>query len=356
MSTFTGKIDHSFVVKKTTQDRCKPTCIIPISNSQLVMGLKPAFDKYVYYDLPFKTFDLSDQNNLGLKDYYSKTTTGYAVTGMALSPSNEAIIGFTGNNIVTWDPLQQKSEQIFYSQGELLSGSLGVLCPKSHPGNQEIDWNLICCSCDKTIKIVNPRTQTVTNTLSGHDGYVICVHVISENRIVSGSSDSTIRIWDKLEPFETLTTSVKSVAKILLGFSKLSDQWSCTKILSGHTGTVRCIELLSPFEIVSASDDGTLRTWDLSTGECTGVLQLSDTGGGYTTKLITTPDHKILSLTDGILRLWDLNSGSLKPSILNLQNDQNEYMLIECMTMLWDHRIIGVCQSDDFTYKFLIWK
>ncbi len=88
-------------------------------------------------------------------------------------------------------------------------------------------------------------------TLNGHTYFVICIHVVSETRIVSGSSDGTLRIWDKIKPFGTLTQTLSSIGK-LVTLSKPNDQWKCTKILA-HKSTVRCLKSFAD-QIVSGSD------------------------------------------------------------------------------------------------------
>lgn len=62
--------------------------------------------------------------------------------------------------------------------------------------------------------------RCVIRTFIGHSQGISCVQFDS-NRIVSGSSDSTIRIWD-------IKTNVGSVGSMTL---------------TGHSGTVRCLHL-----------------------------------------------------------------------------------------------------------------
>jgi WD40 repeat protein len=77
--------------------------------------------------------------------------------------------------------------------------------------------------------------------LSGHDKYVFSVaYSPNGTRIVSGSEDKTLKLWDA-ETFEELCT------------------------LTGHTGAVTDV-CFSPdgTRIVSSSADGTIRFWDTS--------------------------------------------------------------------------------------------
>ena len=71
MNKFEGKLVETHIVKKNTDDHCVPTNIVAYGRSNIIIGLRAQYNSYVSYDLPFKTFDLSDQNNRGLKDYYT---------------------------------------------------------------------------------------------------------------------------------------------------------------------------------------------------------------------------------------------------------------------------------------------
>lgn len=61
-------------------------------------------------------------------------------------------------------------------------------------------------------------------TLVGHAGTVRCLHLLG-NRLVSGSTDSTIKVWDL----------------------SVQEQWSsiaCKVTMIGHTDTVRCVQVV----------------------------------------------------------------------------------------------------------------
>ena len=52
-------------------------------------------------------------------------------------------------------------------------------------------------SDDNTVKIWDAESGTCLNTLSGHSGWVNAVAVFADNRrIVSGNDDGTVKIWD----------------------------------------------------------------------------------------------------------------------------------------------------------------
>lgn len=104
------------------------------------------------------------------------------------------------------------------------------------------DTKLISGSIDRNIKIWNWRTGECISTYPGHGGGIIGLHFDS-TLLASGSVDRTVRIWN----FEDKST-----------FS-----------LRGHTDWVNAVRLDSASRTVfSASDDCTVRLWDLDTRVC----------------------------------------------------------------------------------------
>ena len=85
--------------------------------------------------------------------------------------------------------------------------------------------------------------------LEGHNDDVYAVVVTPDGRhAVSGSEDSTLKVWD-------------------LGTG------TCTATLIGHTNSVRCVAITPDGRYaVSGSNDETLKVWDLRTGTCTATL------------------------------------------------------------------------------------
>ena len=78
-------------------------------------------------------------------------------------------------------------------------------------------------------------------------------------------------------------------------------------MLEEHTNTVRCVTTLPDGRIVSGSIDGTLRVWDLNTGECLWELEGHS---NYVTSVTALPDGHIRSGSDDCtFRVWDVNSG-----------------------------------------------
>lgn len=122
--------------------------------------------------------------------------------------------------------------------------------------------------------------------LKGHDDHVITCLQFSDNKIVSGSDDNTLKVWSAItgKCLRTLTghtggvwSSQMSGNTIISGSTDRTlkvwdaETGTCRHTLLGHTSTVRCMHLHGN-KVVSGSRDATLRVWDIDTGECLHVL------------------------------------------------------------------------------------
>jgi len=131
----------------------------------------------------------------------------------------------------------------------------------NYPNNISKQY-IISGSFDETIKIWDLSTFKLVKTLEGHTNFVMSVAVISsvENTtnlpdnigkqyIISGSYDSTIKIWD----FST---------------------FELVKTLEGHTNSVNSVVISSDNKyIISGSYDHTIKIWDLSTFKLVTTLE-----------------------------------------------------------------------------------
>ena len=190
---------------------------------------------------------------------------------------------------------------------------------------------IVSGSDDETIKIWDANKGEHLQTLRGHADYVNSVAYSPDGtKIVSGSWDKTIKIWDEnteqcLQTLRGHSESVWSVAyspdgtKIISGSAdntiKIWDAntGQCLKTLEGHSSVVNSVAY-SPdgTKIISGSSDKTIKIWDENTGQC---LKTLEGHLGYVSSVAYSPDGtKIISGSDDkTIKIWDANTGkSLK--------------------------------------------
>jgi WD40 repeat protein len=118
----------------------------------------------------------------------------------------------------------------------------------------------------------------LVQTLTGHEARVNAVAVTSDGRkIISGSSDHTLRIWE----FRT------------------GNEFG---ILQGHSDSVNAVALNSEGLVVSGSDDGSVRIWDLETR--TEVARLSTDARSIKAVALLPSGEIIAGTNDASVRFW----------------------------------------------------
>lgn len=118
------------------------------------------------------------------------------------------------------------------------------------------DDKIVSGSDDQSIHIYDIRKGELMKRLAGHEGGVWALQYLGQT-LVSGSTDRTVRVWDM-------------------------ESGKCTHVFDGHTSTVRCLLIIPQDPIISSnlgssrktitpqipiivtgSRDATLRVWSL---------------------------------------------------------------------------------------------
>jgi len=158
------------------------------------------------------------------------------------------------------------------------------------------------------IKIIN---------LYGHKANVLCISIINDNLIVSGSEDKSIKIWD--------------IKKLL-----------CLKTLHGHSDKVLALVKLSEDKICSSSSDSKIKIWDIKSGIC--LKTFGDHRNWVISILAFSKDILISGDAEGNLIFWDL---IILKSLKNLNAHPNHW--INSISKL--NNILFASCSGDFTIK-----
>lgn len=120
--------------------------------------------------------------------------------------------------------------------------------------------------------------------MRGHTSTVRCLKMADAKTAISGSRDTTLRIWD-------LRTG------------------QCTNVLMGHQASVRCLEIHGDL-VVSGSYDTTAKIWSISSGECLKTLQ-----GHFSQIYAIAFDGKRIATgsLDTSVRIWNPEDGYAPP-------------------------------------------
>ncbi len=182
-------------------------------------------------------------------------------------------------------------------------------------------------SNDNTLKVWDAETGQELLSLKGHTAFVTSVAWSPDGkRIVSGSWDNMLKIWDvnkkrEISSLKGHTLFVISVAwspdgkRIVSGSAdgtmKVWDAEKGQEVLSlkGHTAQVTSVAW-SPVgkRFLSGSEDGTVKIWDADKGLEVPSLKGRSVG---VSSVAWSPDGKrfLSGSLDGMLKVWDADNG-----------------------------------------------
>ena len=133
------------------------------------------------------------------------------------------------------------------------------------------DDRILTWSSDQTLRIWDYDTASNVATLAGHGGEIDGAQLLDGNRILSWSRDGTLRLWE-------------------------SEQGSAIAVLEGHTARVYGAQVVNGRYILSWSEDGTLRVWNAETASVLRVLGAHDQPVFYVEFL---DDGRFISVSEG---------------------------------------------------------
>ncbi|KAL6045120.1 non-specific serine/threonine protein kinase [Balamuthia mandrillaris] len=149
---------------------------------------------------------------------------------------------------------------------------------------------IVSGSEDETIKVWNLHTRECRLTMRGHNSGVWCLQ-FHKDRLLSGSEDATVKVWDLQNGrcIHTFTGHVKGVWSLQFQDRMLASGsedhtikiWDlqkqfCVHTLLGHCSDIWCLSIEDDQRLLvsgSGYEDRTIKLWDLRTTEC--VLTLT---------------------------------------------------------------------------------
>jgi len=181
---------------------------------------------------------------------------------------------------------------------KFMEGHISVVTSVSfnHDGTK-----IVSGSRDRTVRVWNSETGECVLTLEGHTQGVMSVSFNHDGtKIVSGSGDKTVRVWN-------------------------SETGECVLTLEGHTDFVNSVSFNHDgTKIVSGSSDKTVRVWNSETGEC--LLTLEDHTDFVNSVSFNHDGTKIVSGSwDKTVRVWNSETGEC---VLTLEDHTRAVMSV----------------------------
>ena len=184
---------------------------------------------------------------------------------------------------------------------------------------QYVGNTLVSGSTDRSVRIWDIERGICTHTFLGHTSTVRCLIILmpvvigrtasgtpimmpKEPLIITGSRDSTLRVWKLPKPGDPSFMS-NGVAQ---------DDQDCpylVRTLNGHGHSVRAIAAHGD-TLVSGSYDCTVRVWKISTGETMNRL-IGHGSKVYSVVLDHEKNRCISGSMDTMVKVWSLDTGNL---------------------------------------------
>lgn len=168
-------------------------------------------------------------------------------------------------------------------------------------------------------------------TLKGHGGPIMGIAVAPDGRIATASFDNSVGLWDGLTPhwFDGHEAAVNAVifadgAVVSAGDDFTLRRWPGGQVIGRHKGKIAHLAA-APGLVATAGWDGTIGLWPLDGGA---PRMLSGHGAAVNT-VAFSPDRATLYSggADGTLRAWDVSTGQERRLLLRHGFGINEIVL-----------------------------
>jgi WD40 repeat protein len=223
----------------------------------------------------------------GAKRY--QVPVGAPITAIAVSADGKtAATGAADNSIQLIDT----------ANGKILRKLGGHSSPVTGLAFSADGKTLASCSADKSVRLWNAADGKPIRTIASPAPANDVVFNKDASRIVSAHADNIIRVWQTTAP----KTDPKKKDKKDAGEKPVAE-------MKGHGKPVTSLALLLPAgtQVVSGSEDGTVRIWNISNGSAVRTMN----HGAPVTAVAARPDGQAVasSAANGTGKLWQVNNG-----------------------------------------------
>ncbi|KAE8266204.1 hypothetical protein A4X09_0g6146 [Tilletia walkeri] len=169
---------------------------------------------------------------------------------------------------------------------------------------------IVSGSKDRTVKVWNRSTSQCVHTLSGHARSVLCLQYDDE-LLVTGSSDHTVLVWD-------FTFGLRKRVS-LVGADNGASTMQPTVVarLQGHEDSVLNVALNEKY-IVSCGKERMVRVWDRRTGDLVRIFSEHLTA---VNSVSLSGNLAVSASGDSAFFIWDLENESLVRKVMSEQHE-----------------------------------
>lgn len=255
---------------------------------------------------------------------------------------------------------------------QIIAQSLGKLCAMAFIKNLGLRLNnnieIDLYECDMHVSAKMKSIEEIKNSEQQFEKILqflqciklTCFTILSNNKIVRGSKDGGLRVWDiytgcYLKSIDkrpgtypcclNTISGEQFVCGYMDGMIQIIDAETgkCLRMLEGHTERIRDMAIVKKSKrIISYSFDNTLRIWDYTTGKCLKVINIPEIAEMMQRKMAVSPNGK---------KVWILNYNMGYHKIIICDTDTEECSIadqkylypnnITCVAAVSDNQIIS---------------